>query len=757
MTRSPLCVLCSVFLLIRPAAAQSVLFDISEGPLGTAIARFEATSHVKVVVPHGTPVQTLMSPGVSGTYGVEQALARLLEGTKLGFRATAYGVYAIELRLAPETVDVSAALIAYKTNMSATTTKSLTLLRDIPQTLVVVRRELLVDQKARSVADAVKTVPGVSIAQGEGNRDQLVIRGFSSKSDFFVNGVRDDQERFRDLYNVESLEVLQGPAAVLFGRGGAGGVVNIVTRTPMRGAPSDFTVDLGSDSRRRATAQLGGPLGARTMLLISAMGENSGGFRNGYFLRRYGLNPSVGISVGRATTLAIGFEHLSDRRLADRGIPSQAGRPVAVPPYQLFGSAKQNEARGRVDSVSAIVEHPFGGNLRLRNSFLVGRYDKYYRNVYADSAVGENGTFTMAAYDHSNVRTNLFNQTDLTYNLKTGRIGHTFLFGMEVGRQAQDDLRHTAANIDNVPVTDSIRDANFDTAPVAFNRYATSRITAGYVQDQMQLSARWKTVVGVRTDRFAVAVMNHVPGVADLARTDVVTSPRAGVIYQPTDAVSLYASYTYTFLPSGQTLGLATSTVDLGPEDAKNYETGVKLDLLQKRLNLSAAVFRLDRKQVRSVDPLDPTRLVQTGEQRTDGVTVSAAGSLLPAWKIFGGYAKLNARITRDTSSAPAGRIVGLVPRNQFTLWTTYDVSDQWGGGGGVTAQSRTFTSFTNAVELPGFTSVDAVVYHRVRGYRLALNANNLLDARYYPTAHSDNNISPAAPRSVQLSLTAMF
>jgi catecholate siderophore receptor len=754
---SPLAALVGLAMLTGTAFAQSIRFDIPAGPLSTAIARFEAAAHVHITAPSEAPISTLTSPGVSGVYEVEQALRLLLDGTKLGFRSTAPGTYALEVRVAPEAVEVTATAIPYRTEASETATKTLTPLRDIPQTLHIVPRELLVDQNARSVADAVKTVPGVSVAQGEGNRDQVVLRGISSSSDFFVNGVRDDQERFRDLYNVQSLEVVQGPAAVLFGRGGAGGIVNLVTRKPMRGAPSEVSVEFGSEDRKRGVAQISAPLGTRAALLLNVMGEDSGGFRDGYFLRRYGINPTVRFDAGRATTLTVGFEHLSDRRLADRGIPSQAGRPVAVAASQFFGSPTQNHAHSSVDSVSTTFEHRFSSGFRLQNSLLAGKYDRSYQNVYPGSAVSAGGTFTLSAYDHVTNRTNAFNQTDLTYNLKIGRTIHTLLFGTEVGHQFQDDLRHTASNIPDVALSNSIRDANFQTAPLAFDRNAAANIVAGYVQDQIAWSRRWKSVVGVRTDRFAVAVDNHLPGIADLSRTDVAASPRAGLIYQPNGVASFYTSYAYTFLPSGQTLGLATNTVDLKPEDARNYEAGARLELLDKRLNLSAAVFRLDRNHVRNTDPTDPTRLVQTGQQRTEGVSVSAAGSLLPQWKLYGGYANLNARLTEDTSSGPAGRKVGLVPRNQLTLWSTYDLWKQWGAGGGVIAQSSTSTSFTNQVELPAFARVDAVVYRRIRGYRIALNVENLLNARYYPTANSDNNISPGAPRNVQLSLTATF
>ena len=386
-----------------------------------------------------------------------------------------------------------------------------------------------------------------------------------------------------------------------------------------------------------------------------------------------------------------------------------------------------------------------------------GQYDKFYQNVYPGSAVSAAGTFSLSSYNHRIARTNVFNQTDLIYDTRVGETLHTMLFGVEIGRQFQDEQRHTAAAIPGVTLSTSVRDADFIGAPVAVDRHASSAIVAAYVQDQITLSKQWKAVVGARTDRFAVSVDDHLPGAPSLSRTDTPTSPRAGIIFQPTGTASIYTSYSDTFLPSGQNLGLAANTAQLEPENAKNYEAGAKLDLIDRRLSVSAAVFRLDRNNIKTTDPNNPAVLVLTGQQRTDGFSVSAAGNLAPRWKLYGGYASLYARVTADTAAAPAGRRVGLVPRSQLSLWSTYDFPKGWGAGGGILDQSKVFTSFSNAVELPGFTRVDAVAYYRVRGYRIAVNAENVLNTRYYPTAHGDNNISPGAPRNVHVTLSATF
>lgn len=762
-----LIVLCSLSFSVFTGSAQArdasadpeetYRFNIPAGALGDAVTAFQALTGLRVAVPPAPVIRDLASPGVAGLYTAEQALEKLLTGTGLGFRLVAPHAYALDVHVAPQSVEVTGRFVPYRATESATATRTGTPLRDIPQTLTVLPRQLLQDQNAQSMADALKNVPGVTVAQGEGNRDQIVLRGINTTSDFFVNGIRDDQERFRDLYNVESVEVLQGPAAVLFGRGGAGGVVNLVTTKAVRGLPSEIAVDTGSYDRKRTTAQVGLPLGPNGAFRLIGMAEKSGGFRDAYFLHRYGVNPTAAFGLGDATTLTVGFEHLYDRRRADRGIPSQAGRPVDVRPGQFFGSVNQNEATSGVDSVSATLEHRFGGGLRLRNSVLVGRYDKFYQNVYAGSAVSAAGTFSLAAYNQITDRTNAFNQTDLIYGARFGGMEHVLLAGVEVGHQFQDELRRSPATISNVQLASSTRDANFGAVTVVTNRHASSDIVAGYVQDQVSLTSRWKAVFGARIDYFKVTVEDHLPGNPDLSRADTAASPRVGLIYQPDDAVSLYGSYSYTFLPSGQTLGLALNTAQLAPENARNYEVGAKLDVIRNRLSLSAAAFRLDRNNARNTDPNDFTRLVLTGQQRTDGLVVSAAGSLTPRWQIHGGYATLDARITRDTVGAPAGRGVGLVPRSQLTLWSTYDISRQWGAGGGVLQQTTMFASFSNQVELPGFARVDGVVYYRIRGYRIALNAENLFNTKYFPTAHSDNNISPGSPRNVQISLRAAF
>src|SRR5262249_16430316 len=281
----------------------------------------------------------------------------------------------------------------------------------------------------------------------------------------------------------------------------------------------------GAYGHKRGTAQFGLPLGATGAMRVAAMAEDSDGFRDGYFLHRYAVNPTALVHVDAKSSLTLGYEHLRDDRLADRGVPSRSGAPVDVPASQFFGSTTQNESRNDLDSARAAYERRVSPGLTLRSSVQMTRYGKFYQNVYPGSAVNAAGTFTLAAYNHGVDRVNLFSQTDVVLDTRILGARHTLLGGVELGRQAQDEIRRQAASITGVTLSSSVRDADFASAPVTVDREATGTIAAGYVQDQIDLGRGVKAVAGARLDRFAVAVDDHLPGAADLSRVAVQGSP----------------------------------------------------------------------------------------------------------------------------------------------------------------------------------------------------------------------------------------
>jgi len=660
----------------------------------------------------------------------------------------------------------------YAAKRTATFTKTDTPLKEVPASITIVPEQLMKDQGMRSMADVIRYVPGATAHQGEGNRDQFILRGISTTADFYVDGVRDDAQVFRDLYNLERVEVLKGAGGMMFGRGAAGGIVNRVTKKPVFGHVGEASLTLGTHQQVRGTVDVGDKLNDSAAWRLNAVAEDTNSFRDGFGLQRHAVNPTVSLALSTQTLLTLGYEHLWDDRTADRGFPAQNGRPFDADPSTFFGNADQSHARSVVDGAYAIVDHDFGGGVQLKNTFRVTHYDKYYQNVYPDNAnassVDAAGNMRLAAYNNANQRTNIFNQTDVVTKISAGGIEHTLLAGLELGHQDSTNKRNTgffgplpANNLITVPASAPFAvAARFQASGTDADNNVEADVAAVYVQDQLALSKEWKVLGGLRYDHFKTTFDDRRTTTAaiDLARTDNALSPRLGVIWLPNAVSSYYISYSYSFLPSGEQLSLAPNTADLAPEKARNYEVGGRWDLWPA-LALSAAIFRLDRDDVRSPDPLNPGFFIKTGQQRTQGVELGLQGEVTRAWQVFAGYAYLDGKITQTTSAAVAGSRLQLVPQNTFSLWNRLDMGQGWGVGLGIVYQDESFATLDNRVTLPAFTRFDGAIYYAFADgrVRLALNVENLFNRKYFPTADGNNNISPGAPINGRLTLSALF
>ena len=646
-----------------------------------------------------------------------------------------------------------------------TATRTDTPLRDVPQAVTVVTRDLIEDQSMRGIADVVRYVPGVGIAQGEGNRDTPVLRGNSSTADFFVDGVRDDVQYFRDLYNVERVEVLKGPNAMTFGRGGVGGVINRVPRKADGTQSRELSLVAGSWSERRVTADVGQGWG-RADARLTAVYEDTGSYRDGVGLERYGVNPTFAFALGANTTLRAGYEHFHDDRTADRGIPSFGGRPLPGDPSTFFGSADRSFATVTLDSFSSTLEHR-AERFNVRNHFRYAAYDKLYQNIFP-GAVNAAGTHVaITAYNNGTDRRNLFNQTDVVVRPRTGPLAHTLLLGAELGRQVTDNLRNTGYFTSLGPSTTTVSvpvAAPTTSLPIEFrpsasdaDNHGVATVAAVYVQDQVALGDHLHAIAGLRYDRFAVDFLNHRNG-AVLESTDGVVSPRLGLVFKPRPALSLYASRTRSFLPrAGEQLSsLSPTNLALEPEKFRSDEVGAKWDV--RGLSLTAAAYRLERGNVAVPDPVNPAVLHLVDAQRTEGVELGASGSVTRAWTIAAGYAYQDGEITRSISpTAPAGARLAQLPAHSFALWNRYALSRSLGVGLGAVHRSDVFASTDNTVVVPAFTRVDAAVFGTLGRFRGQVNVENVLDTRYYAFAHSNDNITPGSPRAVRVSLTTRF
>ncbi|MGV8944334.1 TonB-dependent receptor [Thermomonas sp.] len=643
-------------------------------------------------------------------------------------------------------------------------TKTDTPLLDVPQAVTVVTDKLVVDQGITSMGDAFRYMPGVGTAQGEGNRDTPVLRGNSTTADFFVDGIRDDMQYFRDVYNLERIEALKGANAMIFGRGGSGGVINRVTRQADGMEHRSGSLQLGSNQRRRATVDYGTGIGGDAGFRINAMYENSDSFRDGVTVTRYGANPTFGIDFGNSTHLNLSYERFHDTRTADRGIPSFQGKPVDTDPSTFFGNPDLSVTEATVDAFDTTLDHAFSDNISLRNHLRWADYDKMYQNVFPSSVNAIGNLVTLAAYSNATQRRNLFNQTDLVWKLATGSIQHTVLGGIELGRQVSDNFRQTgyfAPGSNVVPISNPTV-----SVPVEFRQSATdadnhgiAKVAAIYLQDQIEFSPHWQAIIGLRHDDFRVDLRNNRTGEV-LHSYDGMLSPRAGLVYKPLDNVSFYASYSKAFQPRAgdQLASLSASNASLKPESSVNREIGAKWDITPD-LQASAAVYRLERGNVAVVDPADVTKMILVDGQYVRGVELGLAGRVTDAWQLMGGYAYQAGEITATQSAtALKGNRLAQLPKHSASLWNRYDINQTVGVGLGIVYRGSIYANVDNKVALPAFTRFDAAVYWTLNPMlQLQLNVENLANKQYFASAHSNNNISPGALRSAWVSLNYHF
>ena len=747
-------------------------FDLRAQPLPDALTEFARHAGLRVTF-DAAALRGVRSSAVAGTFTVPEALRRLLDGTGVTARfrdlqtvvVGPVGARAPQVLRGVVVTGAASRARGYAASYSTSATKTDTPLRDAPQAVTVVTRTLMADQAMQGMADVVRYVPGVTMSQGEGHRDQPVIRGQNTTADLFVDGVRDDAQYYRDLYNVERVEALKGANAMIFGRGGGGGVINRVSKQAQWAPTRALTLQGGSFDQKRGALDLGQGLGGAAAARLNALYENSGSFRDGVRLRRYGVNPTAALAAGSRTFVRLGYERFDDERTVDRGIPSFRGRPSGAARTTFFGDPRASYATARVHAGDAAVEHTTPGGLLVRNRTRLAAYDKFYQNVFPGAVSAAGTAVSLSAYNNATARDNLLTQTDVTYALSTGAARHTLLVGAEFGRQATSNRRETGYFDDGATTVSAPLAEPTIAAPLTFRQGATdadnravARVGAVYAQDQVALSPRWQAVVGLRYERFGVDFRNRRDG-QRLERRDAMLSPRAGLVFKPAEPASVYGSYSVSYLPSAgdQFSSLTATSRTLAPERFRNVEVGAKWDV-RPDLAVTTAAYRLDRTNTTAPDPADTRRVVQTGSQRTTGVEFGVAGRVTGAWEVAGGYAAQRAVITSTTTAATAGARVPLVPAHTVSLWNKVRFAPALRVGIGVVRQADVYAATDNAVTLPDFTRVDGAVFLTVtRGLRAQVNVENLLDREYFATAYNNNNISPGAPRTVRLALTTGF
>ena len=663
-----------------------------------------------------------------------------------------------------ETVYVYGTSTGYNEDTSRGATKTDTPIIEIPQAMTVITGDLMRDQAMAGVGEALRFVPGVTVAQGEGHRDAPVLRGNTTTADFFVDGVRDDLQYYRDVYNTDRIEVLKGPSGLVFGRGTGGGVINRVTKQADGERMRALTATVGSYGQARASADLGGEIfdgaGARVNLVY----EDAESYRELVESERYGVAPSVAFDLSEKTTVRLSAEHFVDERVTDRGVPSINGRPYNVSEKSFYGNPDLSPSDVTVNTLTGVVEHEISDSLTLRSTLLYGDYDKFYQNLFAASAVNLGaGTVQIAAYNSLTTRENLISQTDLVWEGEFAGVEHTLLAGIEAGQQKSYNLRiegqfPAAGGLERLTV--SLSDRGQD-ATAVFGRVSRDNsndlgLFAAYVQDQIKLTDKFQIIAGARFDRFDFEFDNNIG--ADASRTDEFVSPRLGLVYAPVPAVSLYASWAQSYLPQSgeQFSALTPAQEDFEPEEFENTELGVKWQPSDELL-VTAALFRLDRTNTLAPGPVAGTAVL-TGAQRSEGLELSLQGEILEGWDVAAAYAWQTAEITETTSSAPAGREAALVPEHSASFWNKFRATGRLDLGFGMIWQDDRFASISNAVVMPSYTRVDAAAYYQLTDdLSVQLNLENLTGETYAVSSHNDNNITLGAPLTAKVTLSARF
>ena len=631
---------------------------------------------------------------------------------------------------------------------------------DVPQTVSIVTDVDIRKQGFREIGDIIRYTPGVNTSQGEGHRDSVVFRGVRSTADFFQDGVRDDVQYYRSLYNVEQVEILRGPNALLFGRGGTGGIINRVTKKAVVG--ETFTAhDVGIDSFGAADIALDTnfQLENGAALRINLHSDTLANHRDHYDGNRVGFNPTMTLNLSPETTVFLSYEYADHERFIDRGIPTINGSPDESLSDIVFGNSSANVQTLEATIMRAQVEHTLSDTSKANFSFTSSSFDKLYQNIYAS---GYDGTLvTMDGYYDPTERDNTIMSANLVNELSLGEVVHTLLIGAEFIQTDNENLRYDAnwstTNDDNEifnitrPMDFTVNSGGVATAldyVTKLNRQTASDIsvTSIFIQDQIDLSDNWKLMVGGRLDDFDITVDDIKNGTSE-SRNDNTFSPRAGVIYKPQENVSLYLSYSESFLPrSGEQFkALSATSARLDPDVFESTEIGMKV-ALNENISLNAAYF--DSEQVRAERDNDTGETSEVRGLTVDGFEIELKGRVVDNLNLAIAYSDLSG----ETSS---GGIPREIPEHTLSAFVAWEVNEKLSVGLGLTQQGESkIKDNTPGLVLPEYTRVDLSAYYQVApNLSVQMNVENLMDELYFPHSHSTHQASVGESVNSRVSL----
>ena len=636
---------------------------------------------------------------------------------------------------------------------------------DVPQTLSIVTDEDIRKQGFRELGDIVRYTPGVNTSQGEGHRDSIVFRGVRSTADFYLDGVRDDVQYYRSLYNLEQVEILRGPNALLFGRGGTGGIINRVTKKAVIG-DAFGSFDMGADTFGAFdfAVDYNVQTGENSALRINFHSDTLENHRDYYDGDRYGFNPTLRVQLSPQTTLDLSYEHADHERFIDRGVPTLNGEPVEAFEEIVFGDTDTNLTTLRADIYRANISHEFSDTQKGNFVIQYSDFAKMYKNYYASGYSGGN-TFTADGYKDPTERTNLIISGNIVNEFQTGSAKHTLLVGAEIIDTENENFRYNTFFItteDDNEVFNITRPINFGvnaagvrtyndfTADLKSSTESDIEVTSFYIQDQIDVSDNFKIMLGGRFDSFDITVRDIKNGTSE-TREDEEVSPRAGLIFKPQENLSLYVSYSESFLPrSGEQFkSLSSSSARLDPDVFESTEIGVKWDI---RDNLSFTVSYFDSEQTQAVRDSDTGENSEIVGLQVDGIELELKGQVSDKLYLALGYSDLDG----ETGKGGEPREI---PEQTASLWATYQVNDNFGLGFGITHQGESnIKNDKPGLILPDYTRVDFAAYYDIsEDLSLQLNVENITDELYFPHSHSTHQASVGEPLNARFSLRRRF
>jgi catecholate siderophore receptor len=697
------------------------------------------------------------------------------------------------------TVQSTAARDDYAPGESTVGGKAPAAVRDIPQSVTVVQRSVLEAQAATTMTEALRNVPGITISAGEGGQigDNVNLRGFSARTDMFLNGFRDRGQYTRDTFATEAVEVLKGPSSMLFGRGSTGGVINQVSKAPGLNPITEVSGTVGTDDYYRATMDVNRKLSDTAAVRVAAFAQDAKSTRDVVENTGWGVAPSARFGIGTPTVVTVQGYFQRNDDIPDYGFPlltengpGTVSRPIGAPSERFYGYA-DDRFKQDVNVASVNVRHRLANGATVRNQT---QYS-YYKTDASPSPLGTlarigGGTPTLRDAlglvsaqrqdrDRTVVEKSFFNQTDYMVKISQGSLVHNLSAGLELGRDWYDEDRfvwNTATADRSINLANAGGGQRAGQRVLSRNVQTTADTLAAYVNDQLDLNKEWKLVGGLRWDRYKVssallkftlpagfAADNTAPTPPN---TDSMWSTRAGVIYQPSEVQSYYLSYGSSFNPSAESVTQSASTAALDPEKNRSIEAGAKLDFLEGNLSLSTAVFRVQKTNARTTDPVANITTLN-GDVRVQGFEAGIVGRITPSWQLMAGYTFLDGRVEKSldrtgagTAASPyiysQGKRLQNTPRHNATFWTTYSFLGAWEAGGGVVYADDRYVNNFETAQIEGYTRVDATIAYRQPKYDIRLNLQNLTDKHYFETASGGRAI-PVKGRFAGVTVTYRF